>query len=725
MSTSSLWILLFVPFFIVGLPIVICYMIKGYRAGLKHSVMSVLGTVIAVIVSVVLAKLTTLALSGVIVSLVHESLFAEAGVLSGLVASLVQGIVGIVVAFVFFLIYFIVAVCVAKKLIQKIKFEKCRDDPEKKHSKWLGLTIRAIDSIVVSSLCLIPVYGLLAYTVPVASSAYTAMEGESEDDPYLPFFRCIENHPMVVLSRVGPTSMVIGALTDLDIGDASINLADMSEDIQDLLTQYIALTEASDEDRLDAFEKFNTTLRRVIVEEPWFYDFMRALVDETQNYVADLPDSGDRETVQRILAVFDITEEEFRDNAVTLIDFVTYSIDCGMVERMRWDNYEYLPDEYYVELGKLINYSDQAVALKKEIVLDALTTLYYQDSDDYYTSYETAREEAARKAQALMDAHWDDGYVSPDRQKREAYSFICFTLKHDKADLIEGVARHPKFGADVAMQFVDGGFVMSFYDRWLEPSEGEAMYEKSQTIKDAVAKIVKERENAPMDDLELKKYFELVANTVVIVNADESGSYYYSVPDDEKAWSLLVDTIGEEYFATTNPTFGRELYTVISAQRNVPPEEGVYSVSVDFGSFIELVITAKNPRNWPDKVPDKNSRDSYYSDLYSTASRLVSASRLCKGLKAVIEEKGSDPFGLGEKLTPAQKAVFEECIESAIENETIGYNRYYGVQVTLDADGNYVMSDGGSVTLDDSELKEYEARLRENAKVIRQLIGIG
>ena len=719
-SPFLIWVLMFVPFVLVAIPMGIAYLKKGYKEGLKHSTYSICATLLSVVGALILSKIIAPIISWLIFKLIPASLFEEAGALASLIASIGQGIAGVILSFLFFVIFFIVAICVSKKLIHKIKIEKFVDDPTKKSSKWFGLGIRTVDAIVVSLLLLLPIYGTVAYTVPVISKAYKVVNPTAtvQQDRTLSYLDCVETHPMVVINKNGPVAWVFESLSKLNVNGAGINLAEISEVIEEAINLYNEGLEAKTEkEQMDVAKKMNDLLRKTVVEKDWLYDVVNMLVGEVKEALKTEPDTEETQIIKEILPYFELTREQFKTNATALVEFSTLSLNEGFLDCLRNNEFHTLSDDYFDEMGKLINLSDQAVAIKKLMVMGGISDLYmneYYDSldDDDYSQeeYEQASKVAQGKSITLMDKYWGDGYVDAKDQRREAYSILMFAFGSGDGDRLEALARHPKFGAEVAQQFVNANVVMDsvyFDDEKLEDKKYD--FYNNNAVKKAVKKLLKDCETTRLTSFNVDKGLSLIGNTIHFLKEPNPESYYignYYVPINRQAVNLLVDSVGKNYFYNSQP-HGKEVYELLKALQTDDSMFKKYAnQTANLSLFADLVDFAKS--DW------KNVE----FDNVFTLNYLLDDTITCKTIESLMAKKGNDPFGFGKKLTTGQKDLLGKHIDGLAEHT-------YTSDYTFSADGLESIFDGDSTMTSDGLLTLKDGMSFSNSTIIKGNGGSG
>ena len=693
MDLIILWIALFVPFILVSLPIGIGYMKKGYKDGPVRSLISLAATVLSIIVAILISKLTSWGISMALIKLLPADLFSSLGFLASFVELLARGIIQVVLSFVLFVLFFIICLIISKNLVKLIKVEKFEEKlAEKKGMNFLGLGIRFVDTLLVAFLVLIPLYGTLAFASPTVSKFYSmAVKEPTRAGEYI---ECVAEHPIVMANRVGPGAWVVNSLSSFGVEEANINLAEVAETCETLISKYKKIVESSSDEKIAACNEMNEFLRETIIEKPWCYDVLKVLGNEGKAYLEKLPDSYEKSRITEYTVFLDISREDFKDNSIALIDFVTYTMNSGVIEYFRGGGDGKLPEEFYEELGDLINYSDHAVMLKKMIYKEVVAGIMKENPED---------------AAAYVEKYLGDGKVEKDLRGNEAKAFLILVSEGGEYGVIESFARHPLAGAEAASELIDDEFLLkringySQYDENVENGDegengedpenngmSEELQEKLSFFNEALIKSLKKFEDNP-DDVSFRMY---VNATTYIFDFLYGNGRNLELYCNEDILDYVINDIGKECFEGSENESAMEFYELIKAMQ----ESGVYKEKegdyVDFSAYIELVEAAETEGKWPEGENDINEEFGY------TVRELINNVSLCEAFDAAIQARGKDPIGLGKNLSTEQKKYFAKVVDENCEfSYQIVNPDAFDISGEFPGEGGLVSEKGSSITI--------------------------
>lgn len=455
MSTGLLNLLLFVPFLLVALITGLIYFKSGYKRGLWRALISLGATLLAVFVSLGLANLVAGWLKRPVANLIPKELTASMGALKGIVNSVIVGMVQDILSMFLFGIFFILCLIGFKIIANCIQPEKLK--VEKKAFKWAGLGVRAVDTVVVTLLILLPLYGTIAIYVTPASKIAGMTLGKNV--AAVQVMNKISNHPIVSMYKGGPTRWVYGGLSGFAVGDAQIDLPKVADTIDTTMTKLEKFNSAKGEDRAAACKELTEYLRGNVVEEEWFYEVAKEATVELEKQLQNAATPAEAKEAQLYLAMFSAPKEEFKENSAKMLDFMDYAMDSEFMDFIETDDYEILTEEFHEELGEVLNHSTQSVSIKKMILLSDAEQLFnlslprVQPRSQGFSAKDAAND--------FIDAHWkEEGFVAEEDRQRESEAFTILYFENDPLALLEGFARHPLFGYDAVEQFVNEDFMV-------------------------------------------------------------------------------------------------------------------------------------------------------------------------------------------------------------------------------------------------------------------------
>lgn len=609
MSPTVLSILLFVPFFIVAGITGGIFFVSGYKKGPFRALFSLGITVVATVLSLLLSRLISWGVAGPIASLLPDSIFEETGPLGTFAESIVQGIIQVALSLILFSLILFILLIILKCVGNRIGWEKLQKldewDSSKKSLKFAGMGIRALDTLVVSFMLLIPLYGVLATAVTPVSKMMEVKGNAARSNNTSVYIETVANHPLVSAYKVGPTAWVMEGLTSFGVNGASLNINEISDVIEGLMVRLEKVQTTHNDEKIAAVKELSDYLRENLVGEEWVYDIVCAVRDMVETELQKMPDPDDRARAEELLKLFDMTQKEFEGNATAVLDFVAYVLENDFIDIIDSEGGHALPEEFYQKFGDLINYSDQAVSLKKLFVTEAANKMYrdclYRDMDYGYS--DTVDDQIEEKADTLVKSYFKDGKVAKEKRVKEAKAFLSMMFDSDGAVLIEAFARHPLFGAASVDELVTNGLIadsVGYYD-YAEDDERVALIgelEKHPEALKALKNKLKSYETADMEHNDFGDYASLTGSLFSISELRRDFSFYY----EYEIIDYLVNTLGNDLLLSSKKLDKNTVILLNEMLKDVKKTEGdeQYSEYMSLSSLDELMrlVTEKK---WPTK----------------------------------------------------------------------------------------------------------------------------
>ena len=470
MDPKLLSLLLYVPFLIVGIVTGVIFCLKGYKQGLWRALISLGISAVAIILSILLARLVGSLLSGVLFGFVPRETFTEMGAMEDLASQFVQGLISDVLAILFFALILLILLIVFKIVGNHIKTEELQ--PESKGYRWGGVGVRALDALLVSLLLLLPLYGTVAtYVSPAAQVADKVTKKDSE---WVELMNGLSDNALVTLYKGGPAAWVQGGLSGFTVGEMDVDLAEMASLLDEAMVRFERVQKAeTEEETAEAIGELSDFLREEMIEEEFFYQLIHQIRSEAAKEVAKLPDGDEeKEFAEFFLDVADVSPEEFEDNGAALLDFISYAVRPEIISNLSEGNYSKLPAEFYDRFGSLLNHSEQAKALKKYFLTATLANDLFLDrpaetdrySDGLDGTGSDARDRAEQaawdRAEQFVANHWPTQALTAEQKQKEAKAFVIVFFESNTANSLETLARLPYFGADQAIPLLDDASVL-------------------------------------------------------------------------------------------------------------------------------------------------------------------------------------------------------------------------------------------------------------------------
>ncbi len=427
MSPSLLNAILWIPFGIVLLIVTLIFLISGYKRGLWRALLSLAATAVSTVLSVLLAGWIAPMISGAIVSTLPP---LEGGAMSlseDMMSDLVKGVIGVVLALILFSVFLFIISIIVKSICNHAVGGKLTVDG--KGLKWAGLGVRLVDAVVFSLLLVLPLYGTLAAYAPTAQALVMIQEEQTGETAE--YFDAVVSHPVVKASGTGPVSWVYGELSAVEVGGSKLDIAAMAASAEGLISRMEALSNASEEEKLPLVKDMIGYVREDVIEQDWCYDLVvdQLLGQMKQTMEASIP-AEDRELLDELLEICDVSKEQFRDNADELLDFAEYMLEEQLVEQ---DPETLIENEVFLEkLGDLINSTEQAVALKNLLIVTAVQ--------------EELCDGDAEMANQLVQQFLSSSPTDESMRTQEAKALLMIFAASEPTEMAQALQMHPEIG---------------------------------------------------------------------------------------------------------------------------------------------------------------------------------------------------------------------------------------------------------------------------------------
>lgn len=431
MNVFFLGILLWVPFLLVFITALIMFLLSGYKRGLWRSLISLGVTAVSAVLSMLLSKLIAGGIAGLVMPLIPlEDMDLPVSV--GFAQELIQGMIGVAISLMIFSSLLLMFCLIGKTLSNYLGDDKMM--PKNTGMKWAGLGIRLVDAVVFSLLLVLPLYGTLATYTPVANAAIS-VSGEMQDVSEM--MDMVEDHPVVSASSEGPVAWVYDEMANATVGDSSLDIPGMMDDLSTLMTKVEALENADKEDVVPQTLELIDYLRTDVVDEEWCYNMIveQVLPEVKESMAEDF--RGEEELAEELFSLTEMSRKDFRKNAHAILDFAEYLIESDMADA---DLDDVMASEEFLEaFGKVINASEQAVGLKNLMIHGMLAEgLFDGDLQE------------AREALPLRETPADK-----DDYKQDALAFLTMMTAPDAETFRQGVEMMPGAAAVDPFQFFD------------------------------------------------------------------------------------------------------------------------------------------------------------------------------------------------------------------------------------------------------------------------------
>ncbi len=372
-AMTAIRVAMWVPFAIVFLISALVFCRAGYKRGLWRALVSLGSTIVAALLSLLLASLLGRPLSR--------------GILSALMGSsddlatarlLVEAAVQTIMALCIFSLLLFILVIVGKKLSDRYLKKYMMTDNQ--GMRWGGLGVRLADALLYTLLLLLPLYGTIATYLPVVQSALesTALAGETADADegdqqetrmVARIVSEVLNHPVTKLSSGGPVSLFYEGLSTVQTDRGELNIAAAVDSLNGTIQRMEALAASAQDGTLDPeqVQELMHYLRENVIRQEWCYTGCMSLVD----LVTQQPELAEYDEVRKLVELASMSREDFITNADALLEFGEYILqeDVYTVLMNSEDPLQALEETgVLAKWGQTINATEQAVGCRQLVV---------------------------------------------------------------------------------------------------------------------------------------------------------------------------------------------------------------------------------------------------------------------------------------------------------------------------------------------------------------------
>lgn len=357
----------------------------------------------------------------------------------------------------------------------------------------------------------------------------------------------VAEHPVLIAYKNGPGAWVYSSLSSFSINGNTVDFASAANSISGLLDKIeicVMAYETGDENEiLASVEELIEYAKNDVINQRWSYEMFLAFVSEADSLVYSI--DTDLAEDEQFVALFNelesillsMTYEDYTKNvegALGLVEWCVEKLGEFVNKEPSEEEIKEAEAELTVQIGKILNMSEQAVSVKK-IVLQIYAEMMYSylpdSSDPAYEDFHASRKDAPASAEEFIDKYFGDGYLKGEDQAKEAS--VIFALFNDTSiyRIAEAFARHPSFGADAVIEAM--GNELFCYSDIQDFGYQLSMRDDKEEICKELTKIFKECENKSYDEmytLEMDIYTYIDENTDMetlyeIVNSYSVESY--------------------------------------------------------------------------------------------------------------------------------------------------------------------------------------------------------
>ena len=403
MSPQLLSALLWIPFAATAVIAGLIYCIRGYKKGLWCALGSLGSVVLSTVLSILLARAISGAAAPALAANIPMDGYGQLTTVALQVA--VVGVVTVALSVLLFGILMLILTPVISAIIGKLLGKGLIT--EDKTYRWLGLVAGVLSALVFTLCWLSPLYGTMAAVAPVAQ-VVVAMEENQEVAAYA---EGVSDHLLVKAYSTKAVAVVYDNISRMPVGGSTVSVVQMSGVLKESLTlaDQIQSIESVDAAQLTQLSTQLIDLSRTyFVEQDWFYTLFREGMTQLGNVVA-ASNREDSRYYSDLLALTDLSEDEFRSTMTTFLDVAVFAMEkdvFSMVENLSVT--EVYGSGVIQELGKALNSTDRLVAAKKLLMAKQLEKggLTYDQALELLEKYEvgklTEEKDQIREVEALM-----------------------------------------------------------------------------------------------------------------------------------------------------------------------------------------------------------------------------------------------------------------------------------------------------------------------------------
>ena len=432
MSPTIINVILWIPFGLVIFIAGLIFCITGYKKGLWRSLISLGVTFVSALISMLLAKIIAGVLAKGTINSILSMMPAE-DLETTLVASVMRNMVQAFIAIALFFVIFFILTLILKLVSNAIKREELIT--QEKGLKWAGLGVRAIDAVVYSLLLLLPLYGTLGAYVPTAETVLKMTAGEEA----LVYLSAVTEHPLVAVSHGTPVGAVYNQLAKVKSENGvALSLPEVVGAMEETVEKFQALSTATEDNYDEICLDLVKHLRDNVVEAEWSYGLVKEATTVFKNEIVNNMDGADSEDIEAVSKVFDLldmTEEEYKDNGVVMLDYVEYVLENNLIESLEVGDAASLNNEtFYKETAAFLNATEQTVAIKKHVLTKFVSEICNDD------------EEAIKK---IMDSYNDATVTDAAAQQKEVEVLIKMMTSDSPEAAIEVLKELPSLDSSL------------------------------------------------------------------------------------------------------------------------------------------------------------------------------------------------------------------------------------------------------------------------------------
>lgn len=405
---------------------------KGYRKGPWNALICLGVTLVAGVVSWLLALLLSNLLAEPVTDLISDMVPANGLMLVGFVRVVAGTLAKVLVAIVSFAILFYIQLPVLGVLAKKIPVPQWdKKQATGKTGRYVGMGIRIVDAILVALLVLLPFYGLLMVG---AGPAAVAAGGDK------PLLESAAAHPIKYVYRYGPVAPVINTMTKVTVDSAEVNFVDVASAFGKVSEPYARATNTVAGTNVEAGNELINTLNSEVLRTSWCYHYVMQALNEME-LLLNRPEFADKAEMKRdYISSFRMTEGEFYEccepMVQTLASALQYKLQNTLLDPTQ--PMPELPANFLNRFGTLMNTTSPMLNVKKNILRNGLVFIL----ENYGVDQPRAR------ANTVLENYFGNGVMPEEYRQQEAEAIILILRARTLEEMLDAFSYNPMF-ADV------------------------------------------------------------------------------------------------------------------------------------------------------------------------------------------------------------------------------------------------------------------------------------
>lgn len=455
-SSGTLQLLISLPFIVVAALVGIIYFISGYKKGLWRSLVSLGVTIVSIVLSVILAKVFASGASKSVIEMLPSDMLGDLDFFSTLIMPIITNAVTVILSCVLFVVILFILLIVLKLIANRLPIDALDIDQYSPVGLRLGgMGVRALDTVLVTLMLLLPIYGTASLFSPIATVALSA--ADVDEPEIIETVEAVDDNFCVNFYKAGPGEWVLSSLSKTGSGTATVDIKEISHNLAEIVALYDEFLEAdSNKERADALLDLAEYLEQNVVSEEWFHGLLEASVSEINTQIKTSSSKNAKE-LRKYKDILDADPQAVTESLISAVDVVKTAIkDEDFIEFMKDKKKDYndLSRDFYKDVGDLLN-ENREIRDAKRILIEEKAEAMFIAYGNAYPSHmfpsdvksSKARTEYAKElAEEFVDEYYDNGKVSSADEDAEGKAFMILMFETDYRKIRYAFSIHPLFG---------------------------------------------------------------------------------------------------------------------------------------------------------------------------------------------------------------------------------------------------------------------------------------